>query len=244
MSEPLKIKTPIFDFVAGHRRRKYIGIDEHGNYMGQVRPNTGRGRALSLEAQALGFIPNAFTFWRNIIVLFCVFSVVGHWLECGYCTFMDMGFGIIEEGYPVWDDPMYPYLIYGIATVVITLVVVPLKIYFLKHSKTLIGALLKLFAVTVLLCMLMELSMGMLMNQPDPVTGVYPLWDNSQLPLNVLGQAWLVNDLFLGFAAIIYACVIYPFCLWVISLVPTRIMNVLSVIIVVGFIALCVVKFS
>ena len=46
--------------------------------------------------------------------------------------------------------------------------------------------------------------MGMLMKQSDPITGVYPLWDNSDLPLNVLEQAWLVNDLGLGAVATFY----------------------------------------
>ncbi|MDY2722974.1 MAG: hypothetical protein SOV20_04015, partial [Coriobacteriales bacterium] len=47
-------------------------------------------------------------------------------------------------------------------------------------------------------------------NQPD-ATGTYPYWDNSTLPLNILQQAWLVNDVFIGLAAMVYLWVIFPF---------------------------------
>lgn len=56
-------------------------------------------------------------FWRNLAVYFCVFSLVGHWLEIIYCTFMDL-FGIVDEDSLVWDDPFYPFLVYGVGCVV------------------------------------------------------------------------------------------------------------------------------
>lgn len=52
--------------------------------------------------------------------------------------------------------------------------------------------------------------MGLMLNQPD-AAGEYPLWDNSQLSLKVLGQAWLVNDIGLGGIATLYTWLFTPF---------------------------------
>ena len=57
--------------------------------------------------------------------------------------------------------------------------------------------------------MVLELTFGLMVNQPDEF-GVYPYWDNSQLPLNILGQAWLVNDIFIGIAAVVYIWGVWP----------------------------------
>ena len=57
--------------------------------------------------------------------------------------------------------------------------------------------------------MAMELAMAFLLNQPDAADN-YPLWDNSQLPGNILGQAWIVNDIGLGAVAMLYTWAIYP----------------------------------
>lgn len=105
------------------------------------------------------------------------------------------------------------------------------------------GAALEFFVTTVLVCMAMELAMGFLLNQPD-AAGNYPLWDNSQLPGNILGQAWIVNDIGLGAVAMLYTWAIYPLCQKALAKVPIRIMHPIAAIVVVGFVALCVVKFS
>ena len=105
------------------------------------------------------------------------------------------------------------------------------------------GAALEFFVTTVLVCMAMELAMGFLLNQPD-AAGNYPLWDNSQLPGNILGQAWIVNDIGLGAVAMLYTWPIYPLRQKALAKVPIRIMHPIAAIVVVGFVALCVVKFS
>ena len=147
------------------------------------------------------FAPQTWQFWRALIVCFCVFSIVGHWLEIPYCFFMDRFFGIVADDYAVLSDPWYhPYWVYGIGAVAMTLVIEPLKEHFIMASRTLWGALAKSFVAVVLIALAMELVIGLLVNQPD-AAGEYPYWDNSQLPLNVMGQAWLVNDFFLGLLA-------------------------------------------
>lgn len=181
-------------------------------------------------------------FWRNLAVYFCVFSLVGHWLEIPYCMFMDQ-FGIVDDESLVWDDPFYPFCVYGIGVVVCAVALLPLKNWLLRRCKTRTRAIAAFFAITVLVCMTMELVMGLLLNQPD-ASGEYPLWDNSELPLNILGQAWLVNDVLLGAVAMLYTWFVYPWCEKMLAHVPRRAMDVVAVAAVAGFVVLCAVKFS
>lgn len=197
---------------------------------------------LSKEDELHGYAPDSFAFWRNLAVYFCVFSVLGHWMEIAYCSFMNL-FGIVDADSLVWDDPMYPFLVYGVGTAVCVIVLVPLKTRLVERRRTLAGAGVQFFIVTVVVCMLMELCMGFMLNQPN-AAGVYPLWDNSQLPLNVLGQAWLVNDVALGAVAMLYTWVIYPLCQKALAKLPLRVMNLTAAVVVGGFVVLCVVKFS
>lgn len=180
---------------------------------------------------------------RNLAVSFCVYSVVGHWIEIVYCSFMNL-FGIVAEDSLVWDDPFYPFLVYGIGVAVCEILLVPLKIFLVKRCKKLSTAVWLFFLIAVVVTMLMEIIMGLMLNQPDPITGEYPLWDNSQLPFNILAQAWLVNDIGFGIIATLYTWVLFPLTVRAIEKVPVRVMNVASVLVVVGFIMLCVVKFS
>ena len=105
-------------------------------------------------------------FWRNLAVYFCAFSLVGHWLEIVYCTFMDL-FGIVDEDSLVWDDPFYPFLVYGVGCVVCAVALLPLKDRLLRRCSTRTRAIVSFFVITVLVCMVMELGMGLILNQPD-----------------------------------------------------------------------------
>lgn len=189
-----------------------------------------------------GYKPYRWRFWRDVAVYFCVFSVVGHWIEIGYCSIMAL-FGIVSADSLVWDDPFYPFLVYGIGATLFTIVFVPLKEKMLDHSKSTTTAGMKFLAVAILICIIMELTMGFMLNRPD-ASGVYPLWDNSQLPGNIFKQAWIVNDVMLGLLAMLYTWLIYPLCEKGVAKLSERTMNLVSVIVVVGFIVLCVVKFS
>ena len=184
----------------------------------------------------------AWPFWRNLAVQFCVFSLVGHWLEIVYCTFMDL-FGIVDEDSLVWDDPFYPFLVYGVGCVVCAVFLLPVKNYLLERCSTRTRAIVSFFVLAVVVCMVMELGMGLLLNQPD-AAGEYPLWDNSELPLNIFGQAWLVNDLALGAIALVYTWFIYPWSEKMLAHIPPRALNVVACVVVVGFVILCVVKFA
>ena len=90
--------------------------------------------------------------------------------------------------------------------------------------------------------MLMELAMGFMLNQPN-AAGEYPLWDNSQLPFNILGQAWLVNDLALAAVAMLYTWIVYR-CARKPREAPAARDEPLAAVVVIGFVVLCAVKFA
>nr|WP_255466440.1 putative ABC transporter permease [Eggerthella hominis] len=181
-------------------------------------------------------------FWRNLAVYFCAFSVAGHWMEIAYCSFMDL-FGIVDDDSLVWGDPFYPFLVYGVGVAVCAIALVPLKERLLARRRSTACAAAQFFLITVGVCLVMELAMGLMLNQPN-LAGEYPLWDNSALPFNVLGQAWLVNDLALGAVAMLYAWAIYPASEKLLAKVPPRIMNAAAALTVAAFVVLCIVKFA
>lgn len=172
---------------------------------------------------------------------FCAFSVIGHWLEIAYCQFMRL-FGIYDPDSLVWGNPFYPFMVYGIGTLVCALALTPYKDYLIEHRKSLNAAAGEFFGTAVLVCMVMELVMGLMLNQPDAV-GVYPLWDNSNLPLNILGQAWLVNDIVLGAVATLYTWFFYPLFEGLLRHVSPRTLDKACVIVVIVFVALCIWTF-
>ncbi|MDU1881147.1 MAG: hypothetical protein E6776_08200, partial [Eggerthella sp.] len=100
---------------------------------------------LSKEDERYGYEPGSFAFWRNLAVYFCVFSVLGHWMEIVYCSFMNV-FGIVDADSLVWDDPMYPFLVYGVGVVVCALVLMPLKTALVARRATLVSAGIQFFA--------------------------------------------------------------------------------------------------
>ena len=181
------------------------------------------------------FMPKTWAFWRSLIVCFFLFSIVGHWLEIPYCWFMNECFGVVDADYAVWTDPWWhPYWVYGFGAVVMTLVIEPLKESIVLRRKTLWGAVLETFAIAVVLAMVMELVIGWLVNQPD-ATGKYPYWDNSEMPLNVFGQAWLVNDVAIGLVTLLYLWVFYPLICNVFLVLKPRTANVVFAVIMVVF---------
>lgn len=189
------------------------------------------------------FTPQTWEFWRGVIIYFFVFSLVGHWMEIPYCWFMDTAFGIIAEDYAVRVDPLYvPYWVYGIGATALTFIMLPLKVHIVEHRKTLGGAVLEFFLIAVVLCAILETGIGLIINQPDEL-GVYPFWDNSVLPLNILEQGWLMNDLMLGLVSLLYVWVIFPFCQKALTLAGPRVANGIFVAVLVIFAFICLITY-
>lgn len=190
------------------------------------------------------FSPKTWFFWRGIIMYFFIFSVVGHWLEIPYCLSMHALFGIVENDYAVWTDPLYaPYWVYGVGTVIITLIMLPLKMNMLKRRKTMWGACLEFFVIAVVLCAAMETIIGFMINQPD-AAGEYPFWNNSILPFNILGQGWLVNDIILGLVAVLYTWVAFPFCQKLMGFASHKVANGIFVGVLIGAVITCVLTYA
>lgn len=190
------------------------------------------------------FKPCTWAFWRSLIVCLCVFSIVGHWLEIPYCIFMEHFFAIVSSDYAVWADPLYvPYWVYGIGAVAMTLIIEPFKEAIILRCKTIRGALLETFFFATVLSMVLELGIGLLINQPD-ATGTYPFWDNSHLPFNILGQAWLVNDIMIGLVAVLYVWVLYPLICEGFKRLSHRGANIAFVLVLIGFGLCCVASYG
>lgn len=188
--------------------------------------------------------PRTWFFWRGIILYFCIFSIVGHWMEIPYCWSMHSLFGIVEETYDVWTDPFYkPYWVYGIGAAAITLLLMPLKFWIVKRGKSLVRAALIFLAVAITLAAFLECVIGLIINQPDQF-GQYPFWNNSVLPFNILGQAWLVNDFFLGLVSLAYVWLIFPFCQKFMKNIGEKAANRVFVTGLVLFAVICVLSYA
>ena len=148
-------------------------------------------------------------FWCNMVIYFCIFSVVGHWCEWAYCLFNNYFFGIVDPNSGVWNDINYPFFVYGFGVVIASIVLVPYREMLIKWRKSDIRAGIHFFIVSIFVAMGAELTQGFLQNQPNEY-GNYPLWDNSQLPGNILGQAWIVNDVLIAVLLTFFVWVAYP----------------------------------
>lgn len=186
--------------------------------------------------------PKTWQFWRNIIVFFCAFSVIGHTcVEFPYCAFGAIFFDSVSWTDDVLANPLKPFLVYGVSFSIIRLTMVPLKEKMLEWFPKKRYALLVFYIISVFVGMAGELIQGFLQNQP--VDGVYPLWDVSNYPGNILGQAWIVNDIFLGLLITAATWLIIPYCEQKISKLNERQANINCGIVVLVFVFLCALTY-
>lgn len=180
-------------------------------------------------------------YWRTLIVCFCAFSVIGHFFEFIYCFIGLYVFGEAEVSGDVLANPFKPFLVYGVGVVLCAVFLLPLKDLIMSKCKDWRVAFLIFYVISVFIGMGMELGQGFLQNQP--VDGVYPLWDVSNYPGNILGQAWIVNDIFIG--AIITAAVwaVYPSIRYGLNLLSEGAANVNCAIVVAIFAILIVLTY-
>lgn len=162
------------------------------------------------DGSASFFHPKKRWFWQALATSFCACCLIGHWLEFLYCWMTNSLFGIVDSDYALYIDPWFhPYWCYGFGALGMTLVLEPAKGWLVKKIGSRGRSVGVSFVCAVFLAMLMELGIGLLVNQPD-ATGHYPYWDNSYLPFNVGGQAWLFNDVFIALAAMVYLWIFFP----------------------------------
>ena len=154
--------------------------------------------------------PTTWEFWRNMIIYFCLFSIVGHWMEAGLCLFIKYGIvpGIYDPNSGIWRDYLSPFPVYGAGMVACGLLLYPIKTKLEEKLGGVWKPLLLSFIVNTLVCAVIELILGLTSNQP--VNGVYPLWDYSTMPFNFMGQICLQNTTAFGVVATLMTWAVWP----------------------------------
>ena len=159
-----------------------------------------------LDEEESFFRPKAWAFWRNLIIYFVVFSIVGHWMEAGVCLLIKYGLvpGTYDPTSQIWSDWLYPFPVYGIGFCACALLLYPLKNMLQRKIGRQFPALVVSFIVNALVCTIIELVMGLITNAD------LQLWDYSDMFCNFMGQVCLQNALFFGFVATIMTWLVYP----------------------------------
>lgn len=155
--------------------------------------------------------PTTWNFWRSMIIYFCLFSIIGHWMEAGFCTLIKWGIvdGTYDPNSGIWRDYLSPFPVYGVGMVACALALFPIKTKLQEklHSKW--SPLVISFLINTAVCAIIELVLGFTQNMPD-ANGVYPLWDYSDMPFNFMGQICLQNTLAFGMVATLITWVVFP----------------------------------
>ena len=167
-------------------------------------------------------------FLRNNIIYFVVFSVLGHWLEAGYCLLIKYGLAPGEyhaENTMLWRDWFYPYPMHGTAVVLMGLILYPLFVWFQKKLKGRLLPYVASYGANVITVTIIELVGGLLFNAN------LQNWDYTNMPFNFMGQVCLTNSLLFGVAASVITWWVYPWCERTIARIRPATMNIVFVII-------------
>ena len=147
-------------------------------------------------------------FWRDLLILFIVFSLVGHWAEMLFCQLILAG--VFMGGYDasntmLWSQWLFPFTAEGAAAIAIVLILHPVARWLLKVTgNRVVLAVFLSFLVNALVCTSIDFTTGMVANQD------YQLWDYRDMPFNFMGQVCLQNSLVYSIAATLIVWVIYP----------------------------------
>ncbi|MDO4532127.1 MAG: putative ABC transporter permease [Coriobacteriia bacterium] len=192
-----------------------------------------------LDEEESFFRPKTWEFWRNLIVYFVVFSIVGHWMEAAVCLLIKYGIvpGIYDPTSQIWSDFLYPFPVYGIGFCVCALMFYPLKLALQRKFKKTLPALLITYVVSAFICTCIEFTLGMLTNQD------LQLWDYSTMFCNFMGQVCLQNSLFFGFAATLMTWLVYPALERLFRRIPNEAGTYVLIVAVVGFALLAALYF-
>ena len=123
------------------------------------------------------------------------------------------------------------------------LVLYPIKCALQRRIRNGWAPVLVSFVINTLVCSAIELTLGLLQNQP--VNGVYPLWGYSDMFCNFMGQICLQNSLAVGAVATLMTWIVYPSLERLMGKLSNNAANVLFIVVVVFFaivFALCCVN--
>lgn len=190
-----------------------------------VQPLPERERAASAADDSI--YPRRFTWpwFRNLIMYYCVFSIVGHWAEIGYCWLIVLGVVMGDYDFShaqLWDWWLCPYPAEGLAVVLIAVLLFPIKEWLLEKFKGRVApTLIASFFVNMFVCAAIDFTTGITANAD------YHLWDYRGLPFNFMGQVLLQNTLVYSAAATLIVWVIYPLMAKALHRAPQNVVNAL-----------------
>jgi uncharacterized membrane protein len=165
-------------------------------------------------------------FWRNLVLYYCVFSILGHWMEAGFCMLIRAG--VVAGSYDpsntsLWRDWLYPFPPDGVGFVMCVLVLYPFKGWLQRHMKRKWLAIVPSFVVNAIVCTLVELCFGLAVNTH------LQLWNYSDMAFNFMGQICLQNGIGFGIASTVITWSIYPLLAKQIAWVPKKVMSFIFV---------------
>ena len=168
-------------------------------------------------------------FVRNLIMYFCIFSFLGHWMEMSFCLAIKAG--LVGGEYDpsntmLWRDWFYPFPMHGMAVVLIGVLLYPLWRMLVRKTNVAVGSLLS-FVINGLMCGLIEFTFGLLWNAD------LQNWDYTNMPFNFMGQVCLQNVIGFAFAASIIAWMVYPWLERTLARLPEAAMNIAAVVVLV-----------
>lgn len=148
------------------------------------------------------------TFWRDLMIYFVSFSLLGHWAEMLFCQLIVAG--VFMGDYDptnamLWSQWLFPFTAEGAAAVAIVLILHPASRWLLKKTGGRVGiAVLLSFLLNAAVCTGIDFTTGMVANQD------FSLWDYRALPFNFMGQVCLQNSMTYSIAATLIVWVFYP----------------------------------
>lgn len=170
-------------------------------------------------------------FVRNLVMYFCIFSFLGHWMEMGFCLAIKAG--LVGGEYDpsntmLWRDWFYPFPMHGMAVVLIAVALHPLWRTLVNRTNLVVGSLIS-FVLNGLACGTIEFVCGLMWNAE------LQNWDYRPMPFNIMGQVCLQNVVGFAFAASIIAWVVYPRLERALGKLPNNVMNISFVVVLMAF---------
>lgn len=147
-------------------------------------------------------------FWRDLLIYFIVFSLLGHWAEMLFCQLIVAG--VFMGGYDpsnamLWSQWLFPFTAEGAAAVAIVFILHPVSQWLLNKTGGRIAlAVLLSFLLNAAVCTCIDFTTGMVANQN------FELWDYRDMPFNFMGQVCLQNSMVYSIAATLIVWVFYP----------------------------------
>ena len=165
-------------------------------------------------------------FWRDLLIYFIVFSIVGHWAEILFCRLILAG--VFMGGYDptntmLWNQWLFPFTAEGAALVAIVVILHPAARKLLKMTGgRIVPAVLLSFLLNALICTGIDFTTGMVSNLD------YSLWDYRDMPFNFMGQVCLQNSMIYSIAATLIVWVFYPLMDRAICSAPRGVVNAVA----------------